>query len=31
MTQPAFSMTQPMRTEGDGLYPVEIPLARARP
>lgn len=31
MAQPAFSMTQPMRTEGDGLYPVEIPLARARP
>jgi Phytanoyl-CoA dioxygenase (PhyH) len=31
MAQPAFSMTQPMRTEGNGLYPVEIPLARARP
>jgi hypothetical protein len=31
MAQPAFSMTQLMRTEGDGLYPVEIPLARARP
>jgi hypothetical protein len=31
MAQPAFSMTQPMRTAGDGLYPVEIPLARARP
>jgi ectoine hydroxylase-related dioxygenase (phytanoyl-CoA dioxygenase family) len=31
MAQPAFSMTQPKRTEGDDLYPVEIPLARARP
>ncbi len=31
MAQPAFSMSQPRRTEGDGLYPVEIPLARARP
>jgi hypothetical protein len=27
MAQPAFSMTRPMRTEGDGRYPVEIPLA----
>jgi hypothetical protein len=24
-------LTGPMRTEGDGLYPVEIPLARDRP
>ncbi|MCQ9134678.1 phytanoyl-CoA dioxygenase family protein [Streptomyces hilarionis] len=31
MAQPAFSMTEPRRTEGYGLYPVEIPLARARP
>ena len=31
MAQPAFSMTEPKRTEGDQLYPVEIPLARARP
>jgi len=31
MSQPAFSMTEPRRTKGDGLYPVEIPLARARP
>jgi hypothetical protein len=30
MAQPAFSMTVPMRSEGDDLYPVEIPLARAR-
>jgi ectoine hydroxylase-related dioxygenase (phytanoyl-CoA dioxygenase family) len=30
MAQPAFSMTQPKRTEGDDLYPAEIPLARAR-
>jgi hypothetical protein len=30
MAQPAFSMTEPLRTEGDGLHPVEIPLARAR-
>jgi ectoine hydroxylase-related dioxygenase (phytanoyl-CoA dioxygenase family) len=30
MAQPAFSMTEPRRTEGD-LYPVEIPLAGARP
>jgi hypothetical protein len=30
MAQPAFSMTGPMSTEGDDLYPVEIPLARAR-
>jgi ectoine hydroxylase-related dioxygenase (phytanoyl-CoA dioxygenase family) len=29
MAQPAFSMTEPKRTEGDDLYPVEIPLARA--
>lgn len=31
MAQPAFSMTEPRRVEGDGLSPVEIPLARARP
>lgn len=31
MTQPAFSMTEPMRTEGDGLFPVEVPLVRSRP
>lgn len=31
MAQPAFSMTEPMRTEGKGLFPVEIPLSRARP
>lgn len=31
MAQPAFSMIEPKRTEGDGLCPVEIPLARARP
>jgi ectoine hydroxylase-related dioxygenase (phytanoyl-CoA dioxygenase family) len=28
MAQPAFSMREPKRTEGDELYPVEIPLAR---
>lgn len=28
MAQPAFSMTEPMRTKSDNLYPVEIPLAR---
>lgn len=31
MAQPAFSMTEPKRTHGDNLYPVEIPLSRARP
>ena len=31
MAQPAFSMTEPKRTEGDGFYPIEIALARARP
>ena len=31
MAQPAFSMTEAKGTEGDGLYAVEIPLARARP
>ena len=31
MAQPPFSMTEPMRTEGDEFFPVEIPLARARP
>jgi Phytanoyl-CoA dioxygenase (PhyH) len=30
MAQPAFCMTQPKRTEGN-LFPVEIPLANARP
>jgi hypothetical protein len=29
MAQPAFVMTEPKRTEGNGLFPVEIPLARA--
>lgn len=28
MAQTAISMTEPMRTEGDDLYPVENPLAR---
>lgn len=31
MAQPAFSMIEPMRTEGTSLFPVEIPLARTRP
>ncbi len=31
MAQPAFSMTEPKRTRGNDLCPVEIPLARARP
>lgn len=31
MAQPAFSMTEPQRAEGDDLCPVEVPLARARP
>jgi hypothetical protein len=31
MAQPAFSMTEPMRAEGDGLFPVEVPRARSRP
>lgn len=31
MAQPAFSMTEPMRTEGSDLHPVEVPLTRARP
>jgi Phytanoyl-CoA dioxygenase (PhyH) len=31
MAQPAFSMTEPKRLEGEDLYPVELPLARARP
>jgi hypothetical protein len=30
MAQPAFSMTESKRIEGDDLFPVEIPLARAR-
>lgn len=30
MAQPAFSMTVPMRTEGEHLFPVEAPIARAR-
>ena len=31
MAQPAFSMTEPVRTVGTGLFPVEAPIARARP
>jgi hypothetical protein len=31
MAQPGFDMTEPKRTQGDGLFPVEIPIARARP
>lgn len=31
MAQPAFSMIEPMRPQGDDLFPVEVPLARARP
>jgi hypothetical protein len=31
MVQPAFSMTEPKRTQGTRLYPVEVPLARSRP
>jgi hypothetical protein len=31
MAQPAFSMNEPRRVEGNDLCPVEIPLARARP
>ncbi|MGH3165438.1 MAG: phytanoyl-CoA dioxygenase family protein [Trebonia sp.] len=31
MAQPAFSMTEPKRTRGQHLYPVEVPIARARP
>ena len=31
MAQPAFSMTEPRRFQGEHLFPVEIPLARARP
>ena len=31
MAQPAFSLREPMRAEGTELFPVEIPLARARP
>lgn len=29
MAQPQYSMTEPKRTHGGGLHPVEIPLARA--
>jgi hypothetical protein len=29
MAQPAFNMTEPKRTVGSDLFPVEIPLARA--
>jgi hypothetical protein len=29
MAQPPFSMIEPKRTRGDGLSPIEIPLARA--
>jgi ectoine hydroxylase-related dioxygenase (phytanoyl-CoA dioxygenase family) len=31
MAHPAFSMTEPVRTDGEGLFPVEVPVARARP
>jgi hypothetical protein len=31
MSQPGFSMTEPKRTEGEGIHPVEIPLARTKP
>lgn len=31
MAQPSFSMTEPVRTEGDALFPIEVPLARAQP
>ena len=31
MAQPRFDMTEPKRTEGDGLSPVEMAIARARP
>ncbi|MGH8981016.1 MAG: phytanoyl-CoA dioxygenase family protein [Acidimicrobiales bacterium] len=31
MAQPAFAMTEPMRSEGDRLWPVEIPLVASRP
>jgi ectoine hydroxylase-related dioxygenase (phytanoyl-CoA dioxygenase family) len=31
MAQPPFSMTEPKRTKGQDLFPVEIPLANARP
>lgn len=30
MAQPAFSMTEPKRTDGGDLYPVEIPIAQSR-
>jgi ectoine hydroxylase-related dioxygenase (phytanoyl-CoA dioxygenase family) len=31
MAQPAFGLTEPVRTQGEGLFPVEVPVARARP
>lgn len=31
MSQPRFDMTEPKRTEGSQLSPVEIPIARMRP
>lgn len=31
IAQPAFSMIEPMRVEGPGLAPVEVPLSLARP
>jgi hypothetical protein len=31
MAQPRFDMTEPKRTRGGDLYPVEVPIARARP
>jgi len=29
MAQPAVSMTEPLRTEGDDLFPVEVPAGQA--
>jgi len=31
MAQPRFDMTEPKRTQGDGLFPVEVPLAHTQP
>jgi hypothetical protein len=31
MAQPAFSMSEPVRTDGEGLFPVELVVANARP
>lgn len=30
MSQPRYDMTEPKRTGGDDLFPVEVPIARAR-